>query len=475
MKRLLLALFVIAGCHLCAAAEPTALPFVSDYSMKIVIMPSKGTIKADVTMTVRNETSKSIQILPFLLYRLLDVSRVDDGKGLELEFYQRIDRFDDIRDLQVNQVSVRLRKPLAAGDSQKITFAYEGPIYGYPEVMAYVKDRISEEYSLIRPDAMAYPLLAELSSQSLMNSYGIEHPFTYDLKITVPDGYRVVCGGALTRTSKDSGNEIFEFRSKVPTWRVDIAAAKFVELSDRDNGISVFVLAEDQENAAAVLKAAVNAFSLFSEMFGPLKAGKGYTVIEIPDGWGSQASDFYLLQSAAAFKDLGRLGELYHEIGHSWNAKAKPGVQRSRWFDEAFASYFEAVAVREFEGDEAFQANMEALRKRFADRVDRDRKNFDTPIVGYGELELGANSYTKGAWSLYVLNELLGDDAFKGVIRAFLSEYRDKPADFADFRKVAEAVSKRDLDKYFAEWIYGTESSRLLADQVPIEKIVERY
>jgi hypothetical protein len=45
-------------------------------------------------------------------------------------------------------------------------------------------------------------------------------------------------------------------------------------------------------------------------MFGSPKHQNGYTIIEIPEGWGSQASDFYFLQTAAAFTDSSRIGEL---------------------------------------------------------------------------------------------------------------------------------------------------------------------
>ncbi|MEW6732519.1 MAG: hypothetical protein AB1489_14415 [Acidobacteriota bacterium] len=48
-----------------------------------------------------------------------------------------------------------------------LTISYSSSIYGYPEVWDYVKDRISEQYSLLRPDALAYPMLAQASYKSL--------------------------------------------------------------------------------------------------------------------------------------------------------------------------------------------------------------------------------------------------------------------------------------------------------------------
>ncbi|HCX30896.1 MAG TPA: peptidase M1, partial [Blastocatellia bacterium] len=155
--------------------------------------------------------------------------------------------------------------------------------------------------------------------------------------------------------------------------------------------------------------------------------------------------------------------------------RTKPEVRRTRWFDEAFAVYFQALALREFEGEKAYQAELDDDRDYFIKRVERDQRNFDTPIAEYGKYELGGNSYTKGAWSLYVLHQLVGEEQFRQIIRTFLSEFKDKPADFKDFQQVAERVSRRNLGKYFNEWIYGTESSQLLLDKVPITEIVKRY
>jgi hypothetical protein len=56
-----------------------------------------------------------------------------------------------------------------------------------------------------------------------------------------------------------------------------------------------------------------------------------------------------------------------------------------------------------------------------------------------------------------------------------LAEFDNKAIDFAGFQKLCERISKRSLKKYFDEWIYGTESSKLLVDSVPIADIVKRY
>ena len=61
---------------------------------------------------------------------------------------------------------------------------------------------------------------------------------------------------------------------------------------------------EDAEGARGVLQAAEACLALFSEWFGPLRGDAGFTFIEIPDGWGSQADVTAVIQTAAAFRDF---------------------------------------------------------------------------------------------------------------------------------------------------------------------------
>jgi aminopeptidase N len=251
--------------------------------------------------------------------------------------------------------------------------------------------------------------------------------------------------------------------------------AQFTVLSNPADRLVVYHLPEDSMGARTVMNAAKDVIALYSGMFGQPESFKGYSIIEIPDGWGSQASDYYFLQTAAAFKDTARVSEVYHEIGHSWNATPSADVQRCRFFDEAFASFFEALAIRAFRGGKAFEDDMEKSRDLFARWAEHDSQVFETPIAGYAAKELGRHSYTKGAWSLYVLYRLVGETTFGSIIRTMLTEFKGRAITFQDFHRLCERVAGRDLRRFFQEWIYGTESSRLLVEKVSIDDIVKRY
>ncbi len=474
MKTILLIILFNADILLMAQTGELDLPKVTHYGLNVKFLLKEHRVHVDAALTIRNVTQSSHQEIPLLLYRLLSVQHITDALGSPLPFDQKIVQLSDEPSLQASAVVVKLSKSLLPNDTLTVIVSYEGYIFGYPEVMAYVKDRIDETYSLFRPDAFAYPMLAQASYTSYLAAYDTK--FTYEITATVPKGYTAVCGGELSNSSSVGPDSIsFVFHSKVPTRRIDLAVAKFIVLRDSPNKLLVYHLSDDSLGARHVLTASRKVINFYSGMFGRPERYQGYTVIEIPDGWGSQAGDFYFLQTAAAFKDSARIGEVYHEIGHSWNATPSPFVKRCRYFDEAFASFFESLAIRSFEGEQRFKEDMEKSRALFVQWANYDRQVFETPIAEYGRKELGRHSYTKGAWSLYVLERILSEKVFAQIIRSMLAEFDDKTIDFAEFQELCERISKKDLKKFFDEWIYGTESSKLLAAGTPIADIVKRY
>ena len=183
--------------------------------------------------------------------------------------------------------------------------------------------------------------------------------------------------------------------------------------------------------------------------FGPSKRATAYTVIEIPDGWGSQASDFYILQDAGAFKDPTRIHELYHEIGHSWNMKEKPEVRRTRWFDEAFASYFEAIALRELSGAEGLRRSHGEIPRALPERGEEGFAQCDDSHRRVRKRGTRRQFLYQRCVVAVRLNQIVGDEAFNQIIRTSMADFMERPAGFSDFQAVAESVSRRDLSRFF--------------------------
>ena len=256
-------LLLSACIFLTSQAGELDLPKVTHYGLKVRFLLKENRVRVDAALTIRNSTQSSLEEIPLLLYRLLSIQRITNASGSPLQFEQNIVQLSDEPSLQVSAVRVRLSKPLLPNDTLQVIINYEGFIFGYPEVMAYVRERIDEAYSLFRPDALAYPMLARESFSSILAAYDTK--FTYEILATVPKGYTAVCGGELSTFSPAGPDStISVFHSKVPTWRIDLAVAKFTLLGDSPNKLLVYHLPEDSLGAKRVLEASKKAINFFA-------------------------------------------------------------------------------------------------------------------------------------------------------------------------------------------------------------------
>ena len=490
--RFVVLLVLISNGHAGAAADcqiqaqkgsPTSsidAPSIEHYKLALAIDPEHHSLSGQADIGLKNSSTHALTVIPLLLYRLMDVDVVSDAKGAAIPFTQSIVKFPDNPMWQANAIKVTLPAPLASGQTTTIHLKYAGGLFGYREVMQYVKDTISEDYSLLRAESMPYPIIAAPSYAGWRSFY--RNKFDYQIETTAPSGFVAVCSGPEAAPPQtQAGKTTYRCSGPSDSSQMNVAIAKFRVLDDAARGLRVYTLQADGDAGDRVMNEMRRALDFYTSYLGPppkigsMGARSGLTVIEIPEGWGSYGVRGYIFQSASAFKDPNNAFELYHEVSHVWNAMVSDRVQRARFFDEAFASYFQTLAVRQFEGEPAYRTQLDSYRDTFIQRANRNPLGKTTPIADYGKQELGVFSYSKGAWSLYVLHELVGEEQFKEIIRTFLAEFGEKPADFKAFQQVAERVAHRDLGKFFDEWIYGVVSSQLLLDKFPVTEIVKRY
>ena len=57
--------------------------------------------------------------------------------------------------------------------------------------------------------------------------------------------------------------------------------------------------------------------------------------------------------------------------------------------------------------------------------------------------------YHKGAWTLHILREKIGVEAYTKAVRSYYAGYMNKNAQTADLRRHMEEVSGQDLQQYF--------------------------
>jgi hypothetical protein len=456
-----------------AATAPTPVPRVREtrYVLECRLDYDEESLVATARMTLANHGPLPVREVPLLLHRLLTVAAVHDGAGAPLTFTHRLTAFDDEPRRQVNAVTVQLARPLPPNATAEIVIRYEGYLSGYVETgERYVKDRIDPAFTILRPDGLAYPTVGFPSSRS-HRAMGLGS-FDYEATIDVPESLQVANGGKLVERKVANGRARYVYRNLVPCWRMDFAIARYRVL--RGDTTSVFCFLEDSANGERVRDAVLRSMRLFSGWFGPTKGPANFSVIEIPNGWGSQQDVTCILQTAAGFEDARRSYEIYHEVSHRWGVTARDSFPPR--IDEGLATYLEDVASERIEGAAGrvrrTHTDMVPWLRGVLEKKPRYRKLAMKDYGVDGDTDL---SYSVGFLMFEVLHGLVGDAAFGEIIGGFHQRYHDSGATTAQFVAFAKEHSPVDLTRFFADWYDTTGWQRLVRTDLSLEDMVAEY
>lgn len=467
---LLLMLWAVLG-HPTAEARTQApqTPAVAlRYDLSIVVEPREGEAKMRARVTVHNPGTSPISSIDLLLYRLSSVESLAVS-GSEASFSDQLVGLREFPNFQFRRLQVSPREPVRPGQAIVLDIKYTIALRGYAEVLPYLKDSINPDYSLFRPETAYYPLVGGDGWAEYLAAQ--TQPVDYALSVDAPAGFAVASGGRRLEFHPVAGRVIHRFASRGKTSRIDIAVAPFERIEQ--SGLLVHAL---PGHAAGARRLAVQlgvAREYFQSRLGDV-ARSEFQVIEVPAGFGSQASDGYLLQESAAFTDPASLHELFHELAHGWRISTSSELARTRWFDEAVATYLELGATRALQGDDAATALTNGLRERFANALSKRPELGDASFRDYGALELGDASYSKGAWSLLVMEQLMGEAAVDQVLRGLLA--RDSVASFDALEDEVRARCRGVCDAFLRDWFgNGKASTEFMLGSESAAELAKRY
>lgn len=283
---------------------------------------------------------------------------------------------------------------------------------------------------------------------------------TLDWHITAPDHYTVVANGSLKEQRLLPGNRKLthwkESQPLAPKIMV-IGVAEFaVDHPGDAMGVPVwnYVYRQNKDEGFRSYAVALGILPFYITHIGPYPFEK--------EGNVQSRTRFGGLENAGAIfyfeKSVGSPGIeslMAHEIAHQWFGDAATETQwKHLWLSEGFATYMTLCYLENKYGIDTLRAG---LRKDRAKVIAFEKRRF-TPIVDTGVRGdymqlLNPNSYEKGGWVLHMLRRALGDTTFWKGISTYYTSYRNKNASSADFEHVMEAVSGKDLDIFFHQWL----------------------
>jgi len=278
--------------------------------------------------------------------------------------------------------------------------------------------------------------------------------------VTAPNHYQVVSNGIMLEETNLPDNKKLTHWKEVlplPTKVIVIGAAEFaVNVSGEVNCIPVtsWIYPEEKEKGLYDYAMAVPILSFFINYIGPYPFKKLANVQSktIFGGMENASAIFYSEGSVTGTRESE--GLIAHEIVHQWFGNTVTEKHFAHlWLSEGFATYLTHVYMENKYGKERFNTGLKEDRQQvinFARSNTNPVVDFASPLMQL----LNANSYQKGSWILHMLRRQLGDAVFKKIIRDYFEKYQGKNADTRDFQDISEQVSKKDLDKFFDQWLY---------------------
>ncbi|HEX6371555.1 MAG TPA: M1 family metallopeptidase [Longimicrobium sp.] len=214
-------------------------------------------------------------------------------------------------------------------------------------------------------------------------------------------------------------------------------------------GIHVLYLPGDTAwDEQAAIRRTWDALTWLETMFGPYPWPQ-LTNVHRLEGGGTEFPMLIMNGSASE-------GLIVHETTHQYlHGILANNEWREGWMDEGFTSFMGSW-YREMKGDTAvWRGTMQGLerleRVDSAEVVGQPGAAFSSPRI------YSAMTYTKASAVFRMLRELVGQETFRQILRTFYQRHRLQHVTGADFQRVAEEVSRRDLDWFFGQWIQRTD------------------
>jgi hypothetical protein len=89
----------------------------------------------------------------------------------------------------------------------------------------------------------------------------------------------------------------------------------------------------------------------------------------------------------------------------------------------------------------------------------------------YDDFSYGVNSYMRTAATLRTLQHLVGDETFARIMRTYFERWRFKHPSSNDFRSVVNEVAGRDMNWFFDQFVYSSNTLDYAVDNVSSKKV----
>ncbi|MCB1184939.1 hypothetical protein KDM41_16045 [bacterium] len=276
------------------------------------------------------------------------------------------------------------------------------------------------------------------------------------LHVTVPDNLIVASNGTLEAESVPGpGLKTFHWTERHPiaTYLVSVTAHPYVVLTDAyvsaggdTMPIVHYVVSDRVAQATAGYAPTAAMIGAFAGLYGEYPyLDEKYGHAHFLWGGGMEHQTCSSMNSSAYLETF-----IAHELAHQWMGDLVTCADFSHiWINEGFATWSEAYWREQNEGPAAYREEMDAARFYGPGTIYVENPNNFNEIFNF------YLSYQKASWVPHMLRHVVGETAFRAGLAELRAAHGFGAATTGDLQAVFEAVSGRDLEAFFQQWIYG--------------------
>ena len=288
-----------------------------------------------------------------------------------------------------------------------------------------------------------------------------DHPSSkasYHIQISTENPYRAIANGELKsrRTRAAMTTWTYELAEPTSTYLVTLQIGMYesYRLQKAPVPINAALPARLKRNFDNDFGRQPQMMKLFVKRFGPYPLSTGYTVVvtddelEIP----LEAQGISIFGANHCDGSRGSERLIAHELAHQWFGNSVTARRwRDIWLHEGFACYAEWLWSEDSGGQTA-----DEWARHFHQRLSDSAQDLLLSDPGPRDM-FDDRVYKRGALTLHVLRQAIGDDNFFALLRDWTTRHRHSTAVTDDFTGLAANYADVSLRPLWDAWLYSTD------------------
>ena len=283
----------------------------------------------------------------------------------------------------------------------------------------------------------------------------------FDLSFHTMNHQTVIANGSLQAidTIQDSATWRYDMKQPMASYLVAFAMGDFnkKKLTSKSGvPLELYYSLKDSTKAEPTYRYSLEIFDYLEETIGVAYPWQNYKQVPVRDflyagmeNTGCTIFSEAFVVDSIAFNDRNYVNVNAHELAHQWFGNLVTETESTHhWLHEGFATYYAYLAEREIFGDDYYYWKLFNTAERLQELSDK----------GKGERLLNPKAssltfYEKGAWALHILNEMIGEEAFKTAVKSYLEKHQYKNVTTQDFLAEIRKATEIDITEWEKDWL----------------------